>query len=370
MRAHFEAVLPEFNTKNEKFSPTNRLYQGVPSIAISRGGRIFLGWCSGGDCEPRMENYDVVHYSDDGGKTWRDTPVFFVVSDKEKMVHVFDVQLWVDEDGKLHAYWIQDCVEKVKPGQKNEWTPDNPVVVGDYVYSDLEHSTWEVVCNDPDADELVFSEPRYVCPGFLRCNPLKTKSGKLFVFAYNQLSDRYTFSLLRDGGADFERVKGGKKIRTPFDEGMAYEVSPGVIRFMARTWSDGIAESYSFDDGESWTDGKPSGITAPSSRFFVSRTPSGRVMLVHNDHEKIRTNMTVKLSEDDGKTWKYSLLIDDRCEISYPDADFYNGKIYLTYDFGRCKENEILLAEFTEDDIINGVKPKINTISKPKITSI
>ena len=34
------------------------------------------------------------------------------------------------------------------------------------------------------------------------------------------------------------------------------------------------------------------------------------------------------LSDDDGETWKYSRLLDTRW-TTYPDVDFYDGKIYL-----------------------------------------
>ena len=80
--------------------------------------------------------------------------------------------------------------------------------------------------------------------------------------------------------------------------------------------------------------------------------------------------MTVKLSDDDGKTWAYSVCIDDRNELSYPDADFYGGRIYLTYDRERRGAKEILFTSFTEEDVINGVKPEIKVLSKPNYTEI
>ena len=89
-------------------------------------------------------------------------------------------------------------------------------------------------------------------------------------------------------------------------------------------------------------------------------------MLVHNDSEESRCNMTVKLSEDDGKTWKYSRTIDTRNKISYPDADFHGGKIYLTYDRERTGAKEILFLSFTEEDIMNpDYTFDIRIVSKP-----
>lgn len=63
--------------------------------------------------------------------------------------------------------------------------------------------------------------------------------------------------------------------------------------------------------------------------------------------------MTVYLSKDDGKTWKYKKCIDSRLGTSYPDVDFYDGRIYMVYDYGRGGANEILLLSFTEADIMD-----------------
>ena len=72
------------------------------------------------------------------------------------------------------------------------------------------------------------------------------------------------------------------------------------------------------------------------------------------------------LSEDDGKTWKYKLLLDGRDNVSYPDAkEVDDGYIYITYDRERGaflgsyedvykNAREILVSKITEEDIIAG----------------
>jgi len=70
------------------------------------------------------------------------------------------------------------------------------------------------------------------------------------------------------------------------------------------------------------------------------------------------------LSEDDGKTWKYQMMIDERDWVSYPDAvEAEDGYIYIVYDRERggsslkttyAQAREILMAKITEEDIIAG----------------
>ena len=359
-----------FNPTDPLYSADIRQFQGCPTLAVTPKGRIFQGWYSGGNAEPRIENYDILVYSDDGGKTWSKT-LLVILSSRQTLIHSIDIQLFIDPDGKLHVVWVQNDVKEAKETDVDNFTPANPVCVREgYVFDDFTHASWEMVCDDPDADELKFSEPRYIFDGFMRCKPLFLSSGEWIAFAYDQLSDRHAYNISTDKGKTWTRMHGGKKLLTPFDEGMAYEMLDGTLRLLVRNELGEIGEAYSFDKGKTWTDTKLSGIISPSTRHYIARTPSGRIILVHNEHNKKRTNMTIKLSEDDGKTWKYSLLLDDRNDLSYPDLDFYDGKIFMTYDRERGGAKEIFFLSFTEDDIINGVKPEVTIVSKPGLTEI
>ena len=71
------------------------------------------------------------------------------------------------------------------------------------------------------------------------------------------------------------------------------------------------------------------------------------------------------ISRDDGKTWEGGLLLDGRSQVSYPDVTERDGEITVIYDRerGGFKESlaeaqgearEILLARFTEEDILHG----------------
>lgn len=192
------------------------------------------------------------------------------------------------------------------------------------------------------------------------------KNGRWINFNYDQESDRYGYSISEDQGATYTHCYGAKKLHTFFDEAMAYEREDGQLRMFARNSLGRLAESISYDGGDTWQEAQLTDIVCANTRFFVSRTPSGKVLLVVNDDEKKRTNMTICLSEDDGVTWKYKRCIDTREQLSYPDVDFHGDKVYLTYDRERTGVKEILFTSFTEADLMDeDYKFSISIVSKP-----
>lgn len=349
------------NTNDPKYDERIRRYQGCPTIAITKKGRIYAGWYSGGRCEPHIENYNIVVYSDDFGKTWS-KPLLIIPSNEKELIQALDVQLWISPEGKLYIFWVQNNVEIAQIGKSGYY-------VDGYLFTDAHHAEWVTVCDEPDADEPEFSKPRYLDKGFLRCKPLVLGNGRWLNFNYSQDSTRYEYSISDDNGKTYTHMLGSEKVATPFDESMAYQKKDGSIRMLARTYVGELAECTSYDNGETWTKAVLSGIDSPNTRFFVSRTPSGNVILINNDDRIMRCKMTVYLSEDDGETWKYKKCIDFRGGTSYPDADFYDGRIYMTYDCCRVSEREILFLSFTEEDIKNPdcvLTPQI--ISKPSLS--
>lgn len=347
-----------YRPENDTYEEKKRLFQGCPTIAVTEHGRIYLGWYSGGTGEPRLENYNLLTYSDDGGKTFC-SPLIIIPSDKEHFVQALDIQLWRAPDGALWVFWVQNNV--LPHTSDNEYmlsamTSDKrPVVaVEGNIYPDMRHTEWCTVCKNPDAENPIFSEPKLLDIGFLRCKPTVLSDGRWFFPNYDQLTDNYGYSITCDNGKSFTHYYGPKKISTAFDETMAYQKKDGDIRMLARCSEHELAETFSKDGGISWCETKLSGIDSPGTRFFISRTPTGRIILVNNDSREKRVKMSVWLSEDDGESWKYKKIIGNPDYItSYPDVDFYDGKIYLTYDRGRTAEKEIYLSVFTEEDVIN-----------------
>ena len=331
----------------EKFDSRHRVWQGIPGIARTKKGRTFISFYSGETSET-YGNYAVLLKSDadnDFGE-----PI--VAIKKEGKFRCFDPVLWIDPLDRLWFIW------NVMPGEE--------------VYA--------AICENPDADELIWGDEFYVGRGVMMNKPTVLSSGEwLFPIAIWQTDIYPNF---RKGGLKDDEKAGSYVYKSSdngktfvcmgmadirnrsFDEHMVLELRSGVLKMYVRT-NYGIGISHSYDRGKTWSTGEDSKLGGPCSRFYISRLKSGRVLLINHINFKGRNNLTALLSEDDGKTFPYSLLLDERNHVSYPDAvECEDGYIYITYDRERgCFKHslieaysdarEILTAKISEEDILN-----------------
>jgi predicted neuraminidase len=115
-----------------------------------------------------------------------------------------------------------------------------------------------------------------------------------------------------------------------------------------------LLESVSRDAGATWPTAQPSDIKHPSARFFIRRLASGKLLLVKHHNTDVRERLTALLS-DDGKTWSGGLVLDERGRISYPDGvQAEDGRVFIIYDRNRTTDRQILMAVFTEADVMAG----------------
>lgn len=332
--------------KLKEYSTPYRLWQGVPGIEVTKGGRIFSTFYSGGTRE-EVNNFVVMLKSDDGAGFGEPIAVAF-----KEGYRCYDPCLWIDPVERLWFIW--SCAP--------------------------EHTVYAVICDDPDADVIRFGDVFTVGEEVMMNKPTVLTTGEwLFPIAVwhrnmatagfrsdKEDSERKAFVYKTvDQGKSFVRSGGADLNRRSFDEHMILEMRDGRLAMFVRT-AYGIGVSYSYDGGKTWTKGEDSGLGGPCSRFFIGRLRSGRILLVNHYNYTGRSHLTAMLSEDECRSWKYKLLLDERSSVSYPDAkEASDGYIYITYDRERggfldsidkvyTQAREILYARITENDIMNG----------------
>ncbi|MBK1439077.1 exo-alpha-sialidase [Parapedobacter sp. ISTM3] len=351
-RAEPAMETPIVNTNPLPTYGYDRLDYGM-TIGIERtpNGRIWACWVGGGDNE---DAFFVLNTSDDNGQTWSEPRVVIdphdpSLSDARRTIVG---NLWTDPQGNLWLFFDQSMT-----------------------YFDGRAGLWYTVCENPDSDEPRWSAPKRLWHGCALNKPVVLSDGtwmlpvslwdrgkikdEVYKRAFPELD---TFRMANvfvsnDRGQTWQRRGGVRFPKPKFDEHQVIERRDGTLWMTART-GDGIWQSVSSDKGRTWS-APQRYMPHISSRHFIRRLQSGRLLMVRHgaldERTAFRSKLIAYLSEDDGKSWKGGLMIDERRGVSYPDGfQASDGTIYIAYDRNRELDGEILMARFTEADILEG----------------
>ncbi len=342
------AVAP-LNTKpGPEYQSAARLYQGVPSIAReAKSGRLWATWYSGGRGESK-ENYVVVVTSGDDGVTWTE-PVLVV--DPPNAIRTSDPCLWTTPEGRLMLFYVQnDATKQLHDGR---W------------------GVWFTVCEHPERADSSWTRQVRICDGIMLNKPTVLRDGTWLLPVAHWYDRDHGAGIVRsrDQGRSYTWIGGAPGRNADWDgkatgggmEHIIIERNDGTL-WMPMRIKDGLAETTSQDGGVTWTPPLRSAIEGPGSRFHVRRLRSGRLLVVNHvgfSREGSllaqRSHLTAMLSKDEGKTWPHRLLLDDRSQVSYPDAvETDEGKLYIIYDRERAGARELLFAITNETDISAG----------------
>ncbi len=95
-----------------------------------------------------------------------------------------------------------------------------------------------------------------------------------------------------------------------------------------------IRVSTSSDDGITWSPVADTALPNPGSGIEVIRLASGRWALVYNDLPRGRNSLAISVSDDEGKTWKWTRHLERRPQgqFHYPSMlQASDGTIHVTY---------------------------------------
>jgi predicted ester cyclase len=361
-----------------EYDSSTRTFQGMPTIERTRNGRLWAAWSAGGSTEG-PQNYIVLVTSTDEGGTWSSARL---VIDPPGNVCAKDPTLWHDPRGRLWLFFSQSygCWANSLGG------------------------VWAIFTENADVDRPRWSTSRRVFDGHSLLKPTVLSSGawlwssdippagfedadlrELNNYYRLGLSGEVLEALSRHSAKDppgpqvyrsMNDAETWERLGAPAvpaeagfpHERMIIERRDGSLWMLGRT-RYGIGQSTSNDGGRTWSPITDSGIPHPSSKFFIRRLESGALLLVRNDPPSFeefpedclncgflnRTHMTAFLSHDEGRSWVGGLMLDERDEVSYPDGvQAADGAIYVIYDRKRQTEQDILMARFTETDVMKG----------------
>jgi predicted neuraminidase len=311
---------------------------GIPGVEVTSGGRLYVTWFSGGDKEPHPDNQVWLCASDDGGRAFTPPARMTWPADNHR---TYDPTLWLDPRGVLWLIYNQG---------------NNVTGV---------HGIYARCCANPDAASPEWSKPRrlgYDVPFCARMNkPTVLTTGEWLMPVTWSRQDPHTWwtgenlqgvGISTDQGESWE-LCGAVEAPAWALENMIVERRDGSLAMYIRTGAGAIWMSDSADRGRTWSAGYSSGIPNPGSRFYLRALSSGCWLLLNNAEPDARTGITAQLSDDEGRAWSAPLLLDDRAQLSYPDAALAaDGTIFAVHDRERHGAAEVILSIFREGDVI------------------
>lgn len=329
---------------DETYHPNDRKWVGLPSIAKTHEGRLWVAFMTGGFLEPDYLNYNVLYYSDDFGETWSEN--FLIIESTNEKRAVYDPRMFMDNDGIFWLYLNYGGTKGIIIENPDCFEPEKNLKFSKTVYvlttypmahrPTLLSNQWDNIWIAPVESSI-----------HLQTQKVFSSSKKVI---WEELSTITTSS------------PGIKR----FNESQIVELSDGKLMMISRLdGGSGIERSYSLDGGKNWTPpqtdlGAP--YLGPGSKMHIQRLKSGALLLLNHASTTAREKLFVYLSYDDGLTWPYSLPLDEReinggyWGVSYPEAAMQqgeNGDIYIIWD-QRTPLVEINFSRLTEDDIKAG----------------
>ena len=262
-----------------------------------------------------------------------------------------DVRIWGAH--YEHDQWLSPILLTPENSTQAHW---NPVLFNDgshlYLYYKVGKSprTWRGF-HSLSADGKHWSPPQPDPEGYLgpiRNKPLSLPNGSIL----HPSSTEY-----QGWRVHFEIEMDQKRLHIPVeDPDMLGAIQPtlltypnGTIQALCRTHSGVIAETWSNDNGQSWSALEATLLPNPNSAIDAVTLRNGIHLLVHNPVIAGRTPLVISLSYD-GQQWDQTITLEEEHgEFSYPAViEDSKGSIHIAYTWQRKAIRHVVLEVMSQ----------------------
>jgi len=274
--------------------------------------------------------YLASRFSKDGGKSWSQKDQLTLENEGE--MNIMSVSLLRLADGRIALFYLRknstsDCIPMMRTSDDEaaSWSGPQPVI--------SDRPGYYVLNNDR---VIQLESGRMLVPVALHKTPDSKWSNGADIYVYH--SD--------DQGKSWQCSR-----QVPNPEGVVLQ-EPGVVeladgRLMMLTRTDaGVQyQSYSEDQGESWSAAAPTRIVSPLSPASVERIPgTDDLLLVWNNNlsedeqtAQLRTPLNTAVSRDGGKSWEHQQVLENDPEgwYCYTAITFVGDDVLLAHCAGK-----------------------------------
>lgn len=282
-----------------------------------------------------------------------------------------DVGIWVSRhDGKTWSEPVE-VANGVESATKRypSWNPVLFQMPGGqlllfYKVGPTPRDWWGMLIRSDDAGRT-WSKPERLPEGILgpiKNKPILRKDTLLCPSSTEHDGWKSHVEFTRDGGKTWTKTKSLEDSKAFGTIQPTILVHPeGKLQMLFRCQQRKIVESWSDDNGQSWTNFAPNGLPNNNSGLDAANLKDGRFVLIYNHTPRGRSPLNLAISSD-GKTWQAGLQLEtEPGEYSYPAVICTpDGHAHITYTWKRekIKHVEVDPAKLTLKPIENGVWPK------------
>jgi predicted neuraminidase len=210
-----------------------------------------------------------------------------------------------------------------------------------YITSQDQGGTWS-------AARRLITSPFANISTLVKGTPLLYEDGTIGLPVYHEFLGKFPELLhLDQNGRVLDKIRmwSGKSSLQPsiaaLDEGRAV----ALLRYSG-TPPNRILETRSGDAGRSWQPVRKLQLPNPNSALMVRKIGEKQLLLVFNNTEDGRANLSLALSDDEGETWRVVHALEDSPEeqgFSYPfliETD--NGLFHLSYSWNKRRVKHVV----------------------------
>ncbi len=298
--------------KTDPYDLTNLYgFNHAPSITRLADGRLLSAWFSG-PYEGSVHQLIFGCYSSDDGRAW---DAGAVLNDQPRKSD-FD-PAFISDGGRTWLFY--------SAGRWNRY----PFVGGrDKEKLEVGIDSYQLFARYTDDSGRTWSEEKRIgeqTGSGSRSNGIKLSSGDLVLPMHRFDSKAPAIMKSADGGVTWNYILGPTVPDGAFAaEPTIAECGSGKLLMLVRSRDGWMWSSESTDRGESWSPLLQSDLPAAASSHSLLRVSDGRLILTHNPSKPpLRTPLTVRVSNDEGKTWNEPLEI-DRVEVPAEGDEVYS----------------------------------------------
>ncbi|NOZ21911.1 MAG: exo-alpha-sialidase [Planctomycetes bacterium] len=350
------------------------VYTGTPpdvcvcdqALRIMPNGDWVIIFMTGGDTEPRKENYIALCRSTDKGQSWGDKETVLKFDDKactlsEVYAHEDQVRVHVTVHDGNFGHWENFTITSKDSGKTwEDPVPFEPMPKRAFIRN-LYASTWGTwylpfhsyvpVPDEPDEE----TETDAATEGEAEAEGEAKAESDADVESAPEPEVDLDVSPLEDGSHQRAHVgvlmsddQGetwtASEVTGPiagWAENNVVELSDETLVMLIRADGTGnLQRSTSSDKGNTWSEPEGLEIPNPSSKFRMHRLSDGRIVLVHNPNvlHGVRNPLAVWMTDDDMRQWRFKKVICDmEGQLQYPDGfvDEEAGRVHIAFDHNR-----------------------------------